>query len=376
MKKDWMIKESELDDDQIKVLMSALDKSCIVKGCAGSGKSILALIKAQRIQKEKGNNYQIIVYTKALCNYMNSGREELGLRNNFLYHEEWKWKKYLKYYANGSSFMVYRRDENGNRILNMPQADFTIVDEIQDFSKEEINEFIKATSKNFFFFGDTAQSIYGGLKDTVAVEDIRFVLPNARFAKEWELFRNYRLPVPVAKFVQNVGIDLPPYEESTYKSIEKKIPYMIGYNLREQQLDAIHRIITRDNLDDVAILLPNHSSVIYCYNELTQRGGNYEMRYKDETNFRNNKDTLNFKSTNPKIMTYHSAKGLQFETVFIPFAEDLFGDGGSKQKSLYVALTRTYRNLYVLYSGNLPTPLSKIDRSLYKETEVEETKDI
>ena len=47
MKKDWMIKESELDDDQIKVLMETLDKSCIVAGCAGSGKSVLALIKAQ-----------------------------------------------------------------------------------------------------------------------------------------------------------------------------------------------------------------------------------------------------------------------------------------------------------------------------------------
>ena len=30
MKKDWMIKESELDDDQIKVLMETLDKSGVM----------------------------------------------------------------------------------------------------------------------------------------------------------------------------------------------------------------------------------------------------------------------------------------------------------------------------------------------------------
>ena len=76
MKKDWMIKESELDDDQIKVLMETLDKSCIVAGCAGSGKSVLALIKAKRIQKEYGNNDKISVFTKALCNYMSSGKQE------------------------------------------------------------------------------------------------------------------------------------------------------------------------------------------------------------------------------------------------------------------------------------------------------------
>ena len=41
MKKDWMIRESELDDDQLIVLQATLDKSCVVTGCAGSGKSYL-----------------------------------------------------------------------------------------------------------------------------------------------------------------------------------------------------------------------------------------------------------------------------------------------------------------------------------------------
>lgn len=135
MKKDWMIKESELDEDQIKILMATLDKSCIVTGCAGSGKSILALLKAQRIQKERGDNYKIIVYTKALCGYMNSGRKELGLHNQLLYY--WVWK---------------------NR-QHCSAADYIIVDEIQDFSEEEINEFISAT-KNIFSFLVILHSLY------------------------------------------------------------------------------------------------------------------------------------------------------------------------------------------------------------------------
>ena len=117
-----MIKESELENDSgqndsgpIAVLMATLDKSCIVSGCAGSGKSILALIKAQRIQREKGDDYQIIVFTKALCNYMKSGRELLGLRKDFYYHEEWRWKKEMKTYANGVSYMVYKRDERRSK---------------------------------------------------------------------------------------------------------------------------------------------------------------------------------------------------------------------------------------------------------------------
>ena len=141
MKKDWMIKESELDDDQIKVLMETLDKSCIVAGCAGSGKSVLALIKAQRVQKEYGNNYKVIVFTKALCNYMNSGKQELGLTNDFYYHQEWKYQRERR-----GRYMVYSRDENGNMIPYMPSADYIIVDEIQDFSDEEL-EWLAARRK-------------------------------------------------------------------------------------------------------------------------------------------------------------------------------------------------------------------------------------
>lgn len=202
-KKDWMIIESELDEDQIKVLMATNDKSCLVSGCAGSGKSVLALIKAQRIQKEKGDNYQIIVYTKALCNYMNAGRETLGLHNDFYFHEEWRWKKALKRYANGQAFMVYLRDANGNKVPNMPKADYVIVDEIQDFTQTEIEEFIAATKKNFFFFGDTAQSIYEGLKDTMPVNGI-----NRLFSYDNEPKISHFTEITACRFLQHVSLSM------------------------------------------------------------------------------------------------------------------------------------------------------------------------
>ena len=219
MKKDWMIIESELDDDQIKVLNAVNDKSCIVSGCAGSGKSVLALIKTQRIQREKGNNYQIIVFTKALCKYMNAGRENLELERQFDYHWDWKNRK------------------------GCPSSDYVIVDEIQDFSKDEIQEFIDATNKNFFFFGDTAQSIYDGMKQndgtikhTMPVEDINTTF-NAK-AKTFELYRNYRLPKTIAKLVQHIGVDLDGFDIGTYKSLETTIPRFIQYDNVENQINA------------------------------------------------------------------------------------------------------------------------------------------
>ena len=365
-----MIKESELDDDQIKVLMETLDKSCIVAGCAGSGKSVLALIKAQRIQKEYGTNYKVIVYTKALCKYMNSGKQELGLVNDFYYHMEWKYQREKR-----GRFMVYSKDENGNKIPYMPSADYIIVDEIQDFSSNEIQEFLNATNKNFFFFGDTAQSIYEGFKTTVPVDRISSMVPLNTKVKNWELYRNYRLPLSVAKVVQSIGIDLPPFVESTYKSKETTVPRFLKYRTEEDQIKSIHDIIIKNNMTDVAILLPDNDYVKVVYNQLKELGGNYELRYNDKENFRISQDSLSFTSTNPKVMTYHSAKGLQFETVFLPYIEKFSGQE-SDRKALYVAMTRTYRNLYVMYSIKLPFPLSHIDSVLYKNQEIDEIEDL
>ena len=353
MKKDWMIRESELDDDQIKVLMATLDKSCIVSGCAGSGKSVLALIKAQRIQRELGNDYQIIVFTKALSRYMNAGREELGLNKHFSYHWDWAEKR------------------------GKPSSNYIIVDEIQDFSEDEIRDFIKAARNNFFFFGDTAQSIYDGIKSTLPVDDIRMVIPEARGAKNFSLYRNYRLPKPVARVVQSVGIDLEAYDEATYKSSETALPRFVAYNSEDDQIEAIHRIIKEGELTDVAILLPQNEDVKRVYDKLTNLGGNIEVKYSDKANFRNSQESLDFSTTNPKVMTYHSAKGLQFEAVFLPLVEKYSPyDRDSDRKALYVAMTRTYRYLYVMYSGSLPKPLLKVDAKLYAKTEKDEVEDI
>lgn len=345
-----MIKESELDDDQIKVLTATLDKSCIVSGCAGSGKSVLALIKAQRIQKERGNDYEIIVYTKALCRYMESGRKALGLNNPFYYLHKWK------------------------RSWCDKQADYIIVDEIQDFTSEEIQEFINAARKNFFFFGDTAQSIYDGFKVTVALKDIHYLLPQGNKPKESKLYNNYRLPIQVARFVQYVGVGLDPFEESTYKNAggDDSIPHVLQYKSPIEQIKAIKRIIG-DRLTDVAILLPLNEQVKEVGKILTSLEVNYEQKYNNKDPEKA-KDNLEFDTSNLKLMTYHSAKGLQFETVFLPLLET--SDVEAKRKALYVAMTRTYKQLYIMYSGNLPNVLANIPAELYTQKEVEEIEDI
>ncbi len=100
-----------------------------------------------------------------------------------------------------------------------------------------------------------------------------------------------------------------------------------------------------------------------------------------------NKDTPGFAHVKKVYLTtYHSAKGLEFDHVFIPsLTEEKFPDpdvvsgAASKDeayadeiKLLYVAATRSKYGLYMTYSGNL-SPLFPKDSNSYdflEETEV------
>ena len=74
--------------------------------------------------------------------------------------------------------------------------------------------------------------------------------------KDFELFNlchNYRLPLPVAKVVQHIGIGLPPFSENIYKSPEKVIPRFVKYNGLEEQVQAIARMIKNKSVSDVGV---------------------------------------------------------------------------------------------------------------------------
>lgn len=328
-KRSFYVKDSELDDYQVKIINKRTDNSFIVKGCAGSGKSILALWKAKQIQNEGRGTYQFIVFTKALMQYMSDGVRQVGINShNVDYH--WYWEN-----SKGS-----------------PSADYIIVDEAQDFSKEDILKFKSKAKKALLLYGDSAQQLYKFLEDkkTVSMEEIAVI---TGFQTEQLVF-NHRLPKKVARlaeYISSTNDDL----EGRCKSEGIEKPKILKYNSFEGQLDAISEIIKNRNFEDVGIFFRHNADVEKAYNYLKKKGLNVEAKF-------NRTIDLNFNSDNPKLMTYHSSKGLQFEAVFLP---DCICSGNDDRNPLYVALTRTYQSLYVMHSGNLSSFFDAVPRNLY-----------
>lgn len=336
---DLYLPDEKIDLDQEDIIMASNDESLLVSGCAGSGKSVIAMKKAAQLHND-GLDVITIAYTKSLNNYMQSGvAQKLG---KFYYYHRW-----VK--------------------CGCPRADYIIVDEIQDFTAEEIKQFIHAANKHFFFFGDSAQSIYApfkqGILDMSGIAELTGLEP-------MKLYTNYRLPRPVAKITQAyVGIGVEPYSEKVYKNDSaNELPRIIKYENKEAQVLGIAELIQANNGNSIGIFLPDNNLVLEFSNVLL--GLDIDFEYKCEIGKTDGQksepksyNTLDFRNRLPKVMTYHSAKGLQFDVVILPWYEGAATT--DERKALYVAMTRTYGRLVITFDGILSAPLSEVPEILY-----------
>mgnify|MGYP000916656127 FL=1 len=339
-KRDFYVKEEELDDYQVKIINKRTDSSFIVKGCAGSGKSILALWKAKQIQ-QNGNTFLFVIFTKALKQYMKDGISQIGLTASNVenYNQCFYWSK------DGSTW------QQGD--WKKGKYDYLIVDEAQDFSKEDILLFKSKATKALLLYGDSAQQLYKFFtnKTAISMDDMAYI---TKFPTEQLVF-NHRLPKKIARlaeFINNENDDL----ENRCRKEGNELPKMLRYNSLNTELDAIAEIIKNRNFEDVGILLRNNNDVEKVADYLRRKGLNVEAKVNDNVE-------LNFNSSNPKIMTYHSSKGLQFEVVFLP---ECTVSSQDDRNPLYVAVTRTYQSLYIMHSGNLSSFFDAVPTNLYE----------
>lgn len=334
-KESWYINESELDDYQIRIVRRNLNSSFIVKGCAGSGKTVLALWRAKELAEQGNNDYLIIVFTKALKQFIEDGIHTIGVdESKVLYYWEWK------------------------NIRGKPSAEYIIVDEVQDFDIDELRELQQAAKKHFILFGDSAQQLYKNIPNKGKLLTMEEIQIQTGIPME-NLVINHRLPKKIARVAEKISLSNDPLEDRCKKEGVNK-PRLIECSSFNDQLDYIIDVVKAQNYTDVGILFPTNNDVLTAkkYYEGKKWGVEAKFGYGS-----NSIMDLDFKSDNPKLMTYHSAKGLQFETVFIPMCEV---SNESDRNPLYVALTRSYRDLFILYSNYLSPFIDNIDRNLFE----------
>ncbi|CAM3347708.1 hypothetical protein STSO111631_15320 [Stackebrandtia soli] len=241
-----------------------------------------------------------------------------------------------------------------------------VIDEGQDLQPEEIRALVNMVRPDgsITFFGDYAQQMYGS---HLSWRSCGINLGNRRVERFADNFRNStpiaRLAVAVAKHPTFAGT-----EDELVEPVEPKREGGLPIVLRQANFDAeLERVAkaarARGNRESVVVLAHTKRQV-----ELIKESLPEARHLKDKAIWTHR--------TGIWCGTYHSAKGLEFDTVIMP----LWGEGnvrvgvGTSEedeltsrelKKLYVGITRARTRLLVTYSGKL-SPLFPADESLYR----------
>lgn len=370
---DFYIDYADMDDIQRAYINRRTDRHMVVTGTAGSGKSVIALHKLRQVSTQ--GSYAIIVYTKSLKKYFVDGinamirdlQENHGETVNFrpdriFYYQEWvRWR------------------QNNPQIV----VDHLIIDECQDFTAGQINEML-AFGRICFLFGDADQTIMD-FGPTITMDPQQTAQGLGVVVDK--LYRNYRLTIETARVVEQVprpqvNTDV---SETCVRHGEK--PRLVKANSFDGQLDRIIEIIRNRSLTNVGIMLRfNHTGTASYQSGAGWRSVQYVKEYFErkgitvEYKYNINKDTdmdLDFQSSNPKILTWWCAKGLQFKDVFVVDCDYDYvahcqtrKDQRTDASAWYVALSRTSERLYICYSGTLSGRFPATTSDLYSNPDV------
>lgn len=241
-----------------------------------------------------------------------------------------------------------------------------IIDEGQDFSPIMLNSLIEASREDgsITFFGDVAQQIYCSY---VSWRNANFIFDNNKI---WQFNVNYRNTSKISKLAQTLtnnsywGLKEDIIQPKDYTA-EGPTPILIKFSDVNKEIDwVINKALKCKNNSTVAIICRNWNDIncLECV-----------FKQKDyQGNMRIDRNTYYFASNTIYFTTYHSAKGLEFDNVIVPFLNDnklpdiniisnVFDEKeflANELRLLYVAITRSKFGLYMTYSGNL-TPFLK-----------------
>ena len=385
------VPEGKLDSNQRAVYDLRLDASFIVQGCAGSGKTSLAMLRMQqKLAEDKESdrtNFYYIAFVRELVECIRRDirncpqLHEVAQKDDFLItYSNWEdgvvsdWMR-KKFGINPRIGMcqVREREWKGRVYQNVDIAinknpDYLFVDECQDLQMNDIQDLVRSVKVGIAFYGDDAQHIMNWTDRTpVLLEDIKKAYPD-KFPVIHQLLRNYRLPKEIAAFAQEIGGkgNLAAHCKSPYH--EK--PVLKCVQTSAAAIDYMVERIRNLDLQDVAIVVPTNEDSKAVYEVLSRQLGSNVVSASWDIDHKagavEGEDYSYLRSTRVKVMTYEKVKGQQFETVFLSVYDEM---GTEQIKRFYVGITRAERFLYVLYTDPMPACLRQVPVELYNTTD-------
>lgn len=271
---------------------------------------------------------------------------------------------------------IARRKRN-----NFSKWDFVVIDEAQDLTPVALALAIELCEhpEGIFLTADASQSIYNKGFAWKNVHSSLKVRGRTRVLR-----RNYRTTQQIAEaahdMVRGTGVADEEALKQEYVRVGPK-PTIFRCNSEDEMFRWLARSIT---IACQELHLPSNAAVVLTRtNDLAKAAAAQLTAQGLLAKYMSGRD-LNLQETGVKVMTIHSAKGLEFPIVAVPyFEEDVFplpreeASPAEMQeienqdlRLLYVAWTRAMYRLFVAYRRGQESPfLSLLDTSLWDTVE-------
>jgi superfamily I DNA/RNA helicase len=343
---------ASLTEDQQNVVQSPITSSRIVLGGPGSGKSLVLIHRASfavRIKKVNPAKIILVTYTKRLKNELIDGLKKLSHSDVSVYtFDALCWKLFKELFPNSTPPKLGSKDASAivrESILEElrvnpkhPVYEICLVDEAQDLDSDAL-AILSMISKTSTVAMDVRQQLYGIEMDPSIAASILGV-----GVKQQTLLDAFRC---TPNIVQLGSLFLESDEEvkqflssNLLKLDEVETPKLTYFESKENEMKALREaLVERGQLGQtVLILAPTNGTIAEIVKVMAQSGLQVLL-----------KDDIDIGGNIPEALTFHSAKGLTVDAVFLPSLdnlEDVYHDW-PVSNLLFVAVTRATHFVWI-----------------------------
>jgi superfamily I DNA/RNA helicase len=317
----WLLPLDDLTPEQIRAVELKPSEHRLIFGGPGSGKTQVLLHRARHLMDlwhVPPERFRIFVFNKALKEYIRSALFLLDIPDTCVITFDAWCRSYYQQHIRGPmprngreiDFPEIRRRVCRHLQANLfPQVpyDFIMVDEGQDLDATSF-DVLRSIARHITVCIDHKQQIYeGGSSETDILQRLKLKRRNLSLL---EAFRCCPFIVSLASALVDDQEEREAYiRQHRTAQTERETPLLfVARNFEEERERLIDIFRVRQAKGEkVAVLLPQKRQVFGFAQGF--READLEIETPDNTNFTNDL---------PKIMPYHSAKGLTFDTVLLP----------------------------------------------------------
>jgi superfamily I DNA/RNA helicase len=376
----WLVTREELTPDQFRIVELSCQDNKVVQGGPGSGKTIVLLHRARYLADKYNvspDKFHIFVFTRVLKNYIKSALDYLELPEQCVSTvDAWCYHFYRNNISptvpksRGSKGTDYAslRNEVHAFILDNPKyqgiLDFIMVDEGQDL--EDISlRILNLISRHATLFFDHKQQLYshGSEEQTI----LKSLSVNKRNFSLLSVYRCSPYIVNIAaEFINDSKEKELFIRQTSVAQSERETPLLYkARDVEDEKKRIVKALKTRLAKNErIAMLFPQKRQVFGYANAFADMGIEVEVPAR-----RNDPKYIahDFSSSRPKLMPYHSAKGLTFDSVFLPRLQDnaFFRQAeDTLRRLIFVGITRAKSWVFMSSVNNQSFVLGSVFRNL------------